>query len=437
VRPTFGALLPWISKDPAELTSAFTASGLVESSSVLLGPALVTAMFALAAALDLPGPGLAYAALALLLAIGTGAVAGIGRTAQEGIAAERADSKLDVTREVGEGFRYIWSDRRPRLLLGMHGLGSLTEGFIDSLIVVLAFELLDAGEIGVGLLNAAVGVGGILGALIALVAGARERLFPAYRAGVIAFGSPLVATAALPAAAPLLVGASGAGNILMDVSARTMLQRLIPDQKLTRAFGVLESTYMAFEGLGAFVGAMLAVAIGPRWTLVIAGLLLPVAGFLARRRLRSVDVGARVPAEDLALLHRTSILAPLPPPTLERVARNTVPLEIPAGHVLIRQGEVGDRFYVVAAGELTVSADGRDVATHGPGGYVGEIALLRDVPRTATVTAATDARLLSLERDEFLRALTGHEPAHAAAQTTTDERLRGLGGGDDARAEHD
>jgi CRP-like cAMP-binding protein len=108
---------------------------------------------------------------------------------------------------------------------------------------------------------------------------------------------------------------------------------------------------------------------------------------------------------------------------------------VSAGSVLIRQGDAGDRCYVVAAGELTVSANGRDVATLGPGGHVGEIALLRDVPRTATVTAATDAQLLALERDEFLRALTGHEPAHAAAQTATDERLRGLGGEDGTLAE--
>jgi hypothetical protein len=316
----------------------------------------------------------------------------------------------------------------------MLGLGSLVLGIADSLIVVIAFDLLDAGETGVGLLNAAMGVGGIVGALLALVAGTRERLFPAFRAGNIAHGAALSAIGAVPGGAPLLLGASGAGGVLADVSARTMLQRLIPDEKLTRSFGVLESAYMGFEGIGAFLGAILAVAVGPRWTLVVAGSLVPVTGFLVRKRLRAVDVGARVPAEDLALLRRTSIFAPLPPPTLERVARNTVPLTIAAGSVLIRQGDVGDRVYVVAAGQLTVSADGGEVATHGPGGYVGEIALLRDVPRTATVTAATDARLLSLERDEFLSAVTGHEPAHAAAQTVAEERLRELDTGDERHA---
>lgn len=428
VRPTHGALLPWIANDPTELTSAYSASGLVESSCVLVGPVLVTASFALADVFGISGPGLAYAVMAALLVVGTWAVARIRVARGEEQPAE-AVAGPGLLREFGAGFRLVWSDRRPRMLVWMLGLGMLTLGFLDSLIVVIAFDLLGAGETAVGILNSTMGAGAIVGALLALVAGARERLFPAFRSGTIAYGSSVAAIAAVPPAAPLLLGAGGAGGVLMDVSARTMLQRLIPDEKLTRSFGVLEAAYLGFEGIGAFLGAALAIAIGPRWTLLIAGSLLLVSGFVLRQRLRVVDVGPRVPAEDLALLRGTAIFAPLPPVTLERVARNTVPLTIRAGGVLIRQGDVGDRFYVVAAGTLTVSANGREVATLGPAGHVGEIALLRDVPRTATVTAATEARLLSLERDEFLRALTGHEPSHAAAQTATDDRLRDLGGG--------
>jgi MFS family permease len=425
VRPTHGALLPWIARDPAELTSAYTASGLVESSCVLLGPALVTAAFALATALDVSGPGVAYAALALLLIVGTIAIARIrvDRVPEEP-APDGRGTKL-VT-ELGAGFRYVWSDPRPRLIVGLLGLGAFVLGFVDALIVVIAFDLLEGGQTQVGLLNSALGVGGIVGATIALVAGSRERLFPAFRAGILTYGSSLLATAALPAAAPALLAASGAGGTLGDISGRTMLQRLIPDEKLTRSFGVLESAYMWWEGIGAFIGASLTVAFGPRWTLLVAGSLLPVSGFAVRRKLRGVDVGARVPADDLALLRRTHIFEPLPPPALERVARNCVPLDVPAGATVIRQGDVGDRFYVVAVGELIVSVGDREVDRHGPGGYVGEIALLRDVPRTATVTAAAQTRLLSLERDEFLRAVTGHAPAREAADAVAAERIRHL-----------
>jgi hypothetical protein len=262
--------------------------------------------------------------------------------------------------------------------------------------------------------------------MAALVAGTRQHLAPAFGIGNVVYGSGLAATAAVPGAAPLLLGVSGSGATLSGVLMHTMLQRLVPDEKLSRVLGVVESAYMGFEGVGAAVAAGLAIALGPRWALLIGGSVLPLATLLSHRGLRAADIGQRVPADDLALLRSTDIFEPLPPAALERVARNTVPLHVLAGEVVIREGDVGDRFYAIAEGELEVSTGGRTIATHGPGGYVGEISLLRDVPRTATVTARTDARLLSLERDEFLRAITGHEPAHAAAHSAAEERLREL-----------
>lgn len=205
-----------------------------------------------------------------------------------------------------------------------------------------------------------------------------------------------------------------------------MLQRLIPDQKLTRSLGVLESVYMGSEGLGAFAAAALVTLVGPEWTFTVAGLIVPSVCLVLRGRLRAVDVGARVPADDLALLREAALFAPLPAAAVERLARNSVPVVVSAGTTIIREGDVGDRVYVIASGEADVAAGGAHVTRLGPGGYVGEIALLRDVPRTATVTAAMDARLLSLERDVFLRTMTGHEPAHAAAHTAAEGRLREL-----------
>jgi hypothetical protein len=186
---------------------------------------------------------------------------------------------------------------------------------------------------------------------------------------------------------------------------------------------VLESVYMGSEGLGAFAGAALLTAIGTGRTFVIAGAIVPVVCFAFRRGLRAVDVGARVPAEDLALLRTTSLFEPLPPSALERLARNSVPVVVSAGTVVIREGDVGDRVYVIADGHADVTTSGTHVARLGPGDHVGEIALLRDVPRTATVTASSQVRLLSLERDVFLRTMTGHEPAHAAAHSAAEDRL--------------
>ena len=421
VRPVHGALLPWIVGEPAELTSAYTASGVIESVCVFLGPLVATAALAASQVIGVSGPGVVYAALAGLLVIGSLLVAGIRRTPEPEPARHHS-----FAREVGAGFAYLRSDTRPRLLVVLLGLGMFVLGFVDTLIVVLAFEVLGVGQSAVGALNAAVGVGGIVGAAIALVAGTRERLSPALRTGTVLYGLPLIGMGAAPGLSPVLLGASGCGGVLLDVSGRTMLQRLVPDEKLTRVYGVLESAYMGAEGLGAFVGAMLVGLVGTRWTLVIAGSLLPIAASLTRHRVETIDVGARVPSEDLALLRATPIFEPLPPAVLERMARNSVHSTVASGTVVIREGDVGDRFYVVASGRAEVATAGRRVAVLGHGDYVGEIALLRDVPRTATVTALEDSRLLTLEREEFLRAITRHEAAHATADSAASGRLEEL-----------
>ena len=423
VRPTHGALLPWLARDPTELTTAYTAAGLIESSCVLLGPLLATAFFALGTAFGVPGVGLVYAALAVLLGVGAVLLSSVHSQAPPPDPQQRSTAWLS---ELGAGFRYVWSDHRPRVLIGTLGLWTFVLGFIDTLIVVLALEVLGIGQTGVGALNAAVGVGGVIGAAFAVVAGNRERLFPAFRTGSLVYGVPVGAIGAIPVLAPLLLGVAGSGAVLYDVSGRTMLQRLIPDQKLTRCLGVLESVYMGSEGLGAFAAAILVTLVGPRWTFALAGAIIPVTFFVLRRQLRAVDVGARVPADDLALLRRTSLFEPLPIAAVERLARNSVPLVVEAGTTIIREGDAGDRLYVIASGEADVSSNGSHVARLGPGAHVGEIALLRDVPRTATVVAVTHVRLLSLERDVFLRTMTGHEPARAAAHTAAEGRLREL-----------
>jgi MFS family permease len=306
------------------------------------------------------------------------------------------------------------------------GLTTLQLGFVDVLIVVLAFDLLGTGDAGVGFLNASMGIGAIVGATLAAAVAMRWRSSGSFRSGISLSGLSIVGIAAQPMLAGGLLAVSGAGGTLADVNGRVMLQRLMPDKQLSRAFGVLESLYMAGEGIGSFLASVLVAVIGPRWTLLVAGLFLPLTAIVARRGLIAVDVGLRVPGAELALLRGTRIFAPLPAPMLERVARNLIPVHVAAGTTVIRQGDAGDRFFVIVEGEVDVEADGRAVGHLGPGGTFGEIALIRDVPRTATVTAATDVRLLALDRDEFLRAVTGHEPAGRAVEEQATERLEEL-----------
>jgi hypothetical protein len=217
---------------------------------------------------------------------------------------------------------------------------------------------------------------------------------------------------------------------LIDVTGRTMLQRLVPDEKLSRTYGVLESLYMALEGVGAFVASLVVGRVGPAWTLLAVGALLPAAGVLVRRKIVSLDVGIRVPTEEMAILRKTDLFSPLPPATLERLARNLVPIDVPAGTIVIREGDPGDRFFVVERGVVDIARGGRHAASRGAGDYFGEVALLFDQPRNATVTATTDLRLLILEREEFLRVVTGHGAVGARARRVAEARSEGDGSRD-------
>lgn len=418
IRPTHNSVLPALAPTPGDLTAAYAASGMIESVCVFLGPLLATVVFAASGSLS--GPGSVDAVLSALLLLGTFLVATIEPPKVEATASKSSPA---LRREVSEGIRTVWHDPRPRLLVGVLGLSTFVLGVIDVLIVVLAFEVLGTGEAGVGLLNVSLGIGSIVGASIAVVVGGRRRLSGALRFGIMLSGIPVTATAILPVAAGPMLGLSASGMALGHVSGITMLQRLIPDAKLTRVFGVLESMYMAGEGLGALAASIAVVAFGPRWTLLAGGLLLPTIGLAVRRRIANLDVGVRVPEEELAVLRRTRIFSVLPGPALERVARNAVPVDVEAGTTVIREGDPGDRYYAIDVGEVEVSRAGKGLGTLGPGDEFGEIALLHDVPRTATVVASTDTRLLSIHRDEFLAALTGE--AHSAAHDTARDRLDG------------
>ena len=413
VRPTHGAILPALANTPGELTAAYAAAGLIQSICVLLAPLLAGVV--LAGVSRFSGPGAVDAVLAVLLTGGTMLVASIHVTHAVPPVEGKAEPSTSVHREVVAGIATVWRDPRPRLIVTLLGLVFVVLGFIDIAIVVLAFDVLGTGDSGVGFLNAAMGAGALIGASLAVVVAGRRRLFGSFRAGVLLNGLPLVAIAGAPAIAPPALAASAVGMAVADVTGVTMLQRVVPDARLTRVFGVLEALYMAGEGLGTLIASMIVVAAGPRWMVLVGGLVMPIVGFAVRRRIADLDVGVRVPDHEMAVLRRTAIFGVLPGPALERVAANTVPVDEPAGSVIVREGEPGDRYFAIQAGAVTVERDGVTLAELGPGDGFGEIALLYDVPRTATVRATGDCRLLAIERAEFLRALADHGETRIAA----------------------
>jgi cyclic nucleotide-binding protein len=290
---------------------------------------------------------------------------------------------------------------------------------------LIAIQLFGIGRSGVGMLNASMGMGVAAGGMLTLLLVGRPNLAPGIGLGALVWGAGLALVAVVPwtvvALAVLVVG--GAGLALMDTSGRTMLQRIAHEDVLTRVFGVLEGTSLAALSVGSLGVALLSNAFELRIVILIMSALLPVAAVATWRRLAAIDARVIVPVAEIELLASTKIFAPLPPPALEATARRLVAVSASAGERIIVEGEAGDRFYVVAEGTAEVTSGGRSLGIIGAGGHFGEIALLRSIPRTATVTALTDVSLYALDRDDFLAVMTGSEEAAAAAEHDIDAVL--------------
>ncbi len=419
--PARAALLPLLSRTPAELTSANVASSTLESVGSFLGPAI--GGFLLAATNAETVFALNAASFLWSAALVVGISAGIPTPKQPPLASRAHDPEGEppthtVDRGLSEGFRTILGDRDIGTLVALYAAQTLVAGALGVLVVVTALDLLHGGPKEVGALDAATGVGGLLGSFVALALAARGRLAADFGIGLALFGS-LAVIGVVPHLAPAIValGVLGVGNSLVDIAAVTLLQRAVPNAVLGRVLGVLEGILLGSLGLGALAAPLLIHAFGVRTSLIVVGAVLPALALLAWPRLRSLDVAAPEPAF-VGLLRGVEILAPLPPQALEQLAGSLVEVRFPAGATVIRAGEPGDRFYVIGEGEVEIEG-----TMFGPGASFGEIALLRDVPRTATVTARSDVLLHALERDEFLAAVTGNEPSSAAAEAVIARRL--------------
>jgi len=416
-RPAQAALTPALVATPDELTAANVATGVIESAGVLIGPAAAGVI------MSASGPGTVIVATGALQLIAAATVWRIEPQPRPpgGITART------MLREAVGGFREIAREADTRLVVALGGVESVLIGALDVFYVVIAIGLLGLGPSAPGYLMAALGAGGLVGGGLALFRVGRGGLAGAIGAGMVLTGIPIAVAGVHPGIglAFSMMAAAGAGMELGQVAGRTLLQRVVPDEVMSRVFGVIEGMYMAGLAAGSAGAAALVAAVGARWALVVAGAVPTLAALLAMRRLRRIDRRWVAPTAEIELVRGVPMFAPLPEEVVERLARNLIPVEAPAGVAVVRQGEAGDRFFIVRSGELEVVADGRLAGALGAGEGFGEIALLRDVPRTATVVARTPAVLAALVRDVFLEAVTGHPAATRFAEDTIHRHLSG------------
>jgi hypothetical protein len=337
----------------------------------------------------------------------------------------------DAFADTVKGVRAIHADSRLRLVVGLYCAENLVAGSLNVLIVVSALQLLNLGSSGVGVLNGAVGLGGLAGAVVAAALLGRRRIASDLGVGLVLCGAPIILVAAIPGTVLTLFGLAvlGTGITIVDFAAVTLLQRAIPDNVLARVFSLLQSVFVGTIGLGALLAPLLVSQLGIRGALLTSGAVLPILTALLWRRLTSLDAGYSATDDAVSLLRSMPIFAPLDLPTLERLARALVPVVLHSADVVIRQGDEGDRYYVVVEGEVEVTADGHRLRTLGAGDGFGEIALLRDEPRTATVTALGPGLLYALDREPFLDAVSGNPSSQRAADTLIDMRLGSLRAG--------
>jgi len=405
-RPAEASLIPRLAGTPEELTAANVTSSTFDSVGAFAGPAAGALLYAVG------GATLAFVAVSVTYLWSALFVARIPTVEQPRPVAHAHEEAGGIA----AGFRAVRSEPRLRIVIGLYSAQTLVAGAYSVLVVVVALELLDLGNAGVGFLQAATGVGAVVGALVALALVGRRRTAANFGLGLACFGAPLLALAALPRtwAAVVALGLLGIGNSVVDISAVTLIQRTASPAVSGRVFGLVEAAAVGGLGVGSVLTPVLLHLAGVRWTLATAGAILPLLSLVMRRALVSIDAGAVVPDDQLDAIATVPFLDVLPLQRKEALASALQRVELQGGTTLFSAGDPGDRLYILSRGTIEIDLPTGPKVETAPA-FVGEIALLRNVPRTATVRVVADSTFWSLDGEHFLDAVTGHSRSRSSA----------------------
>jgi len=425
VRPTQASLLPALARSPAELVAANVVSSSGDGVGALVGPALGAALVVLG------GPTIVAAVAAVLLAIAATSVArvNVGHAVRP-LASSAPPGLSGLLAGASEGVRALRRLPAPRLIITCFTSQTFVRGMLTVCLVTAAVSTLRLGQAGVGTLNAAIGAGGLVGALLAFGLVGRRRLAPTFVLGLVVWGVPilLIGLFPQPALALVLLGAVGIGNAVLDVSGYTLLQGTVPDAVRASVLGVFEGLIGLTVAIGGVVASALVNWFGVQSALVVTGAILPTLAVALWPRLSRLDDQLIVPEAQLSLLRGVPMFEPLSLAVMEQLSGAVVPVRFAAGTDIIREGDPGDAFYMIVQGTAQVRQHEQDRRVLGPGGSFGEIALIRRVPRTATVSATTDVEAYRLGGSDFLAAVTGNRYSSSAATRLMEE----LASGDEA-----
>lgn len=418
-RSAQAGLVPALAETPEQLTASNAIASNLENVVVFAGPALGAL---LVGTLDVQ---VAFWFDVATFMVSFLLVAGVREPVPLPIgAAHDVDDDEPFLVALTAGFRLLGRDADLRGVAGLAAAQGLVWGALNVFLVVVAVRDLGTGASGVGYLNAVLGAGTVVGGLVVLSRLGRGSLGRDMVLGVLGWSLPLLLLAGAPSVWSAFVALALVGLLdpFVNLGLDTVPQRLAPERMLSRVFAAVDTALTAATAIGAAVAPLLVHALGARGAMAAIGVVVAAYAVGSLPRMRALDRRLAEPAE-LALVRATTLFAPLASPVQEALARQLEPRDVPAGDVVVREGEVADRFYLIASGSVEVSHAGAVLRTEHAGDFFGEIGLLRRLPRTATVTARTDVALLVLDRAAFLDAVAGTGAARIAAEEIVSRRL--------------